>query len=340
MKAWIGACQIAAVYIGTIIGAGFATGKEILQFFSRFGSYGLLAIIVSGCLFILLGMKMMLKAAELEAKSFEEFNAFLFGRRFGTAATVVQFFMLIGVTGVMLSGAGALFNERLGLPANAGILITIAAGLLIMGRGLTGLLAVNVFVVPMMVIFHLYTAGVAIGSDDFFMNVMKAGESGEAWEVWSAPFSYTAFNLTLAQAVLVPLAFEIKEKDIIRKGAFLGGAGLTFLLVASHISLVQLDGAADYNIPMAQVVEQFSAPLYVLYVFLIYGEIFTSIIGNAYGLKQQMQTYLSWPPVLLFLLIFAACFLLSQVSYGTLLGWLYPLFGLISLLFFIFLWRK
>lgn len=33
MKRGLSALQIAAVYIGTIIGAGFATGKEIVEFF-------------------------------------------------------------------------------------------------------------------------------------------------------------------------------------------------------------------------------------------------------------------------------------------------------------------
>ena len=29
-----GSIQIAAVYVGTIVGAGFATGREIVEFFS------------------------------------------------------------------------------------------------------------------------------------------------------------------------------------------------------------------------------------------------------------------------------------------------------------------
>ncbi|MFK4998099.1 hypothetical protein ACI2OX_14265 [Bacillus sp. N9] len=32
MRNWTGAFQIAAVYVGTVIGAGFATGKEIVEF--------------------------------------------------------------------------------------------------------------------------------------------------------------------------------------------------------------------------------------------------------------------------------------------------------------------
>ena len=34
--------SIAAVYIGAVMGAGFATGQELMQYFVRFGWAGLL----------------------------------------------------------------------------------------------------------------------------------------------------------------------------------------------------------------------------------------------------------------------------------------------------------
>lgn len=49
---WSEAWQIAAVYVGTVIGAGFATGREIMEFFTRYGTAGTVGIIISGCLFI------------------------------------------------------------------------------------------------------------------------------------------------------------------------------------------------------------------------------------------------------------------------------------------------
>ena len=40
--------KIVMVIIGTLIGAGFASGREILIFFSNYGKYGLLGIIITG----------------------------------------------------------------------------------------------------------------------------------------------------------------------------------------------------------------------------------------------------------------------------------------------------
>ncbi|MFS8652663.1 MAG: hypothetical protein FWJ66_12260, partial [Caldibacillus sp.] len=71
---WKEALQLAAVYVGSVVGAGFATGKEIVEFFSRFGTLGLLMIIVSGIFFIWFGVKIMLLALRLKATSYHQLN--------------------------------------------------------------------------------------------------------------------------------------------------------------------------------------------------------------------------------------------------------------------------
>ena len=46
---------LASVYVGTVIGAGFASGQEILQFFGKHGYKGILGVMVITVLFSLLG---------------------------------------------------------------------------------------------------------------------------------------------------------------------------------------------------------------------------------------------------------------------------------------------
>lgn len=282
----------------------------------------------------------MITAIDLKAASYRELNIHLFGQRIAGWVNLLQFFMLIGVTGVMLSGTGALFDEHFNLPGNSGILLTIAAGFIVVKKGVKGLLAVNVVVVPLMIIFHLRLAGAAVTEPDFLTDLLLGKDEDHTWRTWLSPLSYTALNLALAQAVLVPLASEVNDKKVIKRGAFLGGGALMLLMLASHACLIQVEDIASYEIPMAYIVEQFLPAFHYLYAFLIYGEIFTSVIGNAYGLKQQMSQKVHWPPGILYLIIFSAGFLLSQISYGTLLGFLYPIFGCISLVFLFLLWKK
>lgn len=129
------ASQLAFVYVGTVVGAGFATGREIVEFFLKFGWFGFFGILVSGGMFTLLGAKLMIISKRINAKSYQEMNIFLFGATAGRIINVFMLFVLLGVTSVMLSGAGALFEEQLGMSAQIGMLITIGLSLIVMTRG-------------------------------------------------------------------------------------------------------------------------------------------------------------------------------------------------------------
>ncbi|GAE47713.1 membrane protein [Mesobacillus boroniphilus JCM 21738] len=76
---WGAAFQIAAVYVGTVVGAGFATGREIVEFFSRFGLFGLIGVFMAGYILTYMGAKLMRIAAAIDARSYEEMNVHLFG---------------------------------------------------------------------------------------------------------------------------------------------------------------------------------------------------------------------------------------------------------------------
>lgn len=48
---WKTSFQVAATYVGAVMGAGFASGQEIQQFFARFGYWGLVGVVLSSFLF-------------------------------------------------------------------------------------------------------------------------------------------------------------------------------------------------------------------------------------------------------------------------------------------------
>ncbi|OKO96243.1 hypothetical protein RA955_07600 [Geobacillus proteiniphilus] len=335
---WSEAWQIAAVYVGTVIGAGFATGREIIEFFTRYGMAGTIGVAVSGVLFTWGGARLMVMARRIGAASYDELNRYLFGRMLSPFVTLVMTAMIAGVTAVMIAGAGAVFEEQLGWPRQAGIALTLVLALLVMLFDRKGLFGVNVFVAPMMVLF----------SSIAFIKTMMAGDlcrldmaaADYSLKAMLSPFSYTAFNLAMAQAVLVPIAREATDERAVRRGAMLGGMVLTVLLLLNHMVLLSFPHKDDYDIPMAEVVHTFFTVLYWLYVVVIYGEIFTSVIGGMFGLARQVRVWVpfrgKWLGVLL-VLLFAA---VSPFHYGELLSFIYPLFGYMSLVLLWLLWRR
>ncbi|PLS16457.1 hypothetical protein CVD28_15315 [Bacillus sp. M6-12] len=337
---WSGAFQIAAVYVGTIVGAGFATGREIVEFFTRFGFSGLIGILITGYLFIFIGAKIMVLSAKIGADSYEILNNYLFGERFARYINILFLFMLLGVTSVMISGAGAVFDEQLGLSRNVGILLTIFLAAAILMGGIKGLFAVNSFVVPIMILFSIILCVLTVRGLGFHEVLFASKLQEGGWRALISPFSYSAFNLALAQVVLVPVANEVKDKKVIYRGAVLGGFFLTVILLTSHISLSTLPEVEKYGIPTAELMKNTASGLYWIFIFVIYGEIFTSVIGNLFGLGRQIKTYVKLPEPLIFIGIFLVTYLISIVEYGKLLSYLYPVFGYISLLFLFLVWRK
>src|SRR5690625_351112 len=94
MRSFVQVLQIAFTYIGTIVGAGFATGQEILQFFTRFGGFAVFTIVIATVMFVWLGTKMMLLAHDIGAKSYEDLNTTLFGEKVGKAISYVMLILL------------------------------------------------------------------------------------------------------------------------------------------------------------------------------------------------------------------------------------------------------
>ena len=117
--------RVAFTYIGTVVGAGFASGQEILQFFTRYGSLATLTIALSTMLFIWIGIQLMLMAHDLKAESYEDLNKVLFGEKIGKWISLFMMVVLFGITTVMLAGAGTVFEEQLHLSYTTGLLITL-----------------------------------------------------------------------------------------------------------------------------------------------------------------------------------------------------------------------
>ncbi|MFX3633059.1 MAG: hypothetical protein ACE3L7_12190 [Candidatus Pristimantibacillus sp.] len=332
--------QIASTYMGTIVGAGFATGQEILQFFTRFGYWGTLTIALATAMFIWLGSKMMLISSEIKAKSYEDLNKALFGEKYGLWISHFMLVVLLGVTAVMLAGAGTIFYENWNISYQSGLLITIVACYFLLRKGMNAILTVNAIVVPLMLLFTVF-----VMIDTFHTpgagRFITLPTDHTIWAAWAAPFLYTAFNLSMAQAVLVPLGAEIQDRKVIVVGSWVGGIGIGFMLLAGHIALsVHMPGIQQYAIPMGGIARQLGATMQFIYVFLIFAEIFTTLIADIYGLTLQLQERLKWSRSIITIIILAFCFFASQIGFGLLLSTLYPLFGLISLGWLVLIIRK
>ncbi|WP_410769646.1 hypothetical protein [Fontibacillus sp. BL9] len=337
MKNAVKVMQIAFTYIGTVVGAGFATGQEILQFFTRYGKWGALTILLSTALFIWLGTKMMLLAREIKAESYEDLNRKLFGDRIGQGLSLFTLIVLIGVNSVMLAGAGSVFMEHFGMHYQIGLWITLIGTFLLLGRGIGGVMKLNSIVVPMMITLSLAVIMNTAGSPGAERFLTLSTDTG-VLAAWASPFMYTAFNLSMAQAVLVPIGSHTDSRRAIVWGGVLGGAGVGFLLMAGHFALsASMPGIQQFEIPMGSIAQQLGTTIQLIYIVLIFMEIFSTFVADIYGVTLQLKQRLKLSPKLISIVVLLICYVTSQFGFSALLSVLYPVFGLFSLLWAVML---
>lgn len=325
------AIRIAFTYIGTVVGAGFASGQEIFRFFVVFGYYGFWGILLSILLFSWLGTRMMVISAKLKATSYEVLNDYLFGQRFGRWMSLFVGIVLFGVITAMLSGTGAIVKEQFGYSFHLGVIITSILAFFVIIRGMEGILSINSLVVPFMLGFVVLVAINSFWLSNaselhYFISV-----SNQNWLI--SALTYVAFNLAMSQAVLVPLGAEIKNEKILRMGGWMGGLGLGLMLLISYFAmqLYFLD-IKQLEIPMAFVIHKLGVIFKIMFLAVMWGEIFTTLIGNIYGLAVNIQQVLSWRLSVIVALIFLTAYLCSLVGFPTLISYLYPAFGYCGLM--------
>ena len=330
--------KVAATFIGTIVGAGFASGQEILNFFSHFGSKGVIGILISCLLFCIGGTLIMVLGHKLQADSFGRVVKYVCGPKLGRAVDLILGLFLFGSLSVMLAGSGAVLYQQWGLPYWMGTLITLAVCLITVLSGIKGIINANSVVVPLMITICLLAIVPAISGDKLlticsdFLPVARGASS--QWTI--SAFLYASYNITLAVSVLAPLGSKIKHRRTLIFGGVIGGLGLGSLAMLINLAILShYPESAQYEIPSLFVAGSPAGLIQSVFSFVLWAEIFTTIIGTIYGLSARISsgTGLSYGWVTIGLMTCAL--MVSQLGFSGLVGTLYPIFGYVSLIFLV-----
>lgn len=339
--------QVACVYVGTVVGAGFASGQELHQFFGRNGALMYPSAVLATLLFAWLGYRVMMLGQRLQATSYMDVSRHLFGPRMALVVNVSLNVMLFGVTVAMLAGSGALFHERLSVPFTFGALLTAGLTFVTLLFGLKGVLRANLLIVPMMFGFLCILAVRMIA-------LHPAGSPAVLWTlgtqhlgVWSvirAAVSagvYVAFNVGLAAGVLIPVGGAIRERETLWLGAVLGATTLGVMIVAGLSALERLPTALTNDIPMAVIAGQFGTWFAHGFAIVLFGEIFSTLVGNLFALIAQIPQSVSAHRWGLTAIVLVVAIVFSHIGFSAIVAYGYSLFGWMSTGFlFVLLWPR
>lgn len=334
--------KVAATYIGTVVGAGFASGQEVLQFFAVFGKNGVAGLLVTTILFIIFGYIIMDLGKRLNSSSHLGVIRFSGGKYLGTVIDFVITFFLFGALTAMIAGAGAMFSQQFGIPAAWGNFIMAATAAITVLTGINGIINSISFVVPFLLVSAVGISIASISSTPAGINMAAAVPASfglvKNW-LWSA-ILYTSYNTVLSVAVLAPLGAKAADHKTIRNGAILGGLGLGVGAAAIYAALVRnLGSVINLEIPMTFIAGRISYKIQIVYALVLLSEIYTTAVGNLYGFAARITGIEGRKGMLFIAGSTILAFIAGRLGFSTLVKYLYPLVGyggiilLISLLY-------
>ncbi|WP_223702775.1 YkvI family membrane protein [Sutcliffiella deserti] len=309
--------------LGTVIGAGYASGRELWEFF---GAESGLAILLFTIFFTIACYVVLRISRNVQSEHFLPVLEKLVGPKISKLYNVIIVVYLFTTTIVMLAGAGEALKVFF-IPYWAGIAIICLLLISLFIYDVKGMITVNVVIIPVIILVLAFVLFRTISSEPFAFSFTNKNQSN-----WPAAFTFTALNVLPLVAVLSVIGKEVKTRGevliaSIGSGVILGGISLfynqTLLIVQSKLEF--------FEIPLFAIVQSY--PYYMIFIMtlLLWVAIYTTAASGLLGLVTRFRE--SFPlPLWGICIIMLACMVpFTAFGFSVLVAILYPLFGLINL---------
>ncbi|WP_369700408.1 transporter [Clostridium estertheticum] len=334
--------QTAAVFIGTIVGAGLASGQEITQFFSTYGYVSFWGILVCCLIYIIVSSIIVSISLKHKLNSYTELITLVSPGFFGIITDIFTSFFLVSGAAVILAGSGALLHQYFGISKWVGILLMAIISLYTVLKDTKGLITINSFIVPTLItiivtIFILYLLFYKDMVSATYIKQIPSYKNNIIPAQWFfSALLYAGFNMLCCSGVLVPLSQEIKYKRVLIPGVIIGALGLTILCyLINTMLLLNIPQIFKYEIPLLYITHRFGMLMQIFLLCIIFCEMFSTEVSNIYSVGKTLEKKFDISYKKAVLLILVVALPISQIGFKTLIKVLYPGFGAISFIFLI-----
>lgn len=329
--------RIAAVFIGTVVGAGLASGQEIIQFFTRYGFRGTFGIAICGALYIVTGSVTVDVSYRYGAASYRDLIYLSCGKYLGLLIDGLTTFFIFGSTCIIMAGSGSIFSEYLGLPFGVGVVVMASVTILTVLYSTNGLIFINSLIVPCMIsITVIICISVFLRNPEQTGTVIESIRDAPAMKShwFTSSIIYMAFNMLGATGVLAPMTVDIRNQKSVADGVILGAVGLTVLTFMINTSLLAYSpGIFKYSIPMLHLANGMGRIIPAALSVVIWLEMFSTAVSNVYSLSKKMHYNYKINYKLSVVLIALLAIPFSGIGFVNLINLLYPPDGVISFIY-------
>lgn len=325
------AIRIAGAFVGVIVGAGFASGQEVMQFFTSFGLIGLLGGVVATALFTFLAMALAALGQNLASSSHKRVIYAICGRYLGAFVDVLITFFMFAVAVVMIAGGGALLDQLFGIPqlwASIGVTVVTILIVCLDVRQVVNLIG---SVTPLLVVMVVILAAATLFNSDTDIGTLQAAvaEMPHGAGNWlMAAVLYVSYNIVAGAPFLIIMGGQTTDRKTAIWGGILGGMllGVLMLLIAGSM-YVRADAVGDVAIPMLLLAKQLSPLMAIIMGLAIFGMILNTSVGVLYSFCARLLPPGTKKFRMGALVAGGLAFACSLVGFIKLVGTVYPFFG-------------
>ena len=295
--------------LSAVVGAGFASGREIMYFFSRYGPWSwYLCILASG---LMGGL-----TAWVMGETFEIKNTPGLGK-----ALLLPLFAAVG--GAMTAAAGELFALTLPLAhtRTLGALLTLGASALASSRSVRVLGVIGKILAPLMLLAFFFCARVTEEQGTAFPPSSLGTALPEL-------LGYCGLNVTLSIGVICE-AGQRHGKNEQMKITVIAAALLLILLLAGNAVLLPHAGALkSAPLPVVALLRNYGKPGFYLSAAVLYLAVFSTLTAIIQAMRALLPRPIPWRSGACGCL----CGLASLLGFEDIVGFAYPVLGWLGLL--------
>lgn len=324
--------KVACIYMATIIGAGFASGQEIVQFFSHYYEGGFYGILLAGLLFSILGYLVLDKVYTERIRNYDEFIFPALGWFAGWVVEIAATLFMLCLFCIMIAGSGNVLAAKLGIPFSSAVLVMSLVCLVFILTNIRGIITLSTFVTPILITGIILVGLYIITCRDVTVfNLSDVYTVVTRNWVFSA-LIYVSYNSILSIVVMTSLLPYLKTRRTGKMGGILGGAMLCFiaLILNTAISFFYPASAAS-ELPVLSLVGKYNQLLGSIYALLLWVAMLVSAVTSGYCFVDRVCSKVRVDKRAIACIACALVIPLSNIGFSGLIASLYPIFGYIGL---------
>ena len=322
--------------VGSIIGAGFASGQEIYLFFYRYGIRGLYGLLICSFLISYIIYKVLNIVYDENIDSYQLFLEKIFNKNLVKKKyldlsyinnKIVNIFLIFTFF-IMVAGFGAYFSQELGLSKILGSIIIASCAFFIFMTNMKGLTKLNTVIIPIL-IGCMVLIGIKNIPNIEITKINLENKYSFRWIIKA--IIYGSYNIILLIPVLVNLKSYIKSKKNILWVSIFSGLIFFVLSICVFFMLVNVDVSFNnLEMPVIYVVKTVFPKFKIIYGMVILISIFTTAtsVGISF-LENVCKNKKSYTQIAVIMCITSVLF--SNFGFSNMVKLLFPVFGYLGL---------